>query len=775
MMNTEERGTVLGLSRKDLRRQKLMEYLAAKGKTNPKFSDKCQIKKPATCGPQVAKGKENKVSGTVCLTYRDKNVECCPAQSTPHASGRVLGTTFKTNVRGHVLAGEDVSKHPPGPCGPAEGNIKQNTALSRTYTIASLKAKQSAAVHPMKQRDTRTQSLGKSFSNTVHSVTTEQSTRSRCTTNASKPGPRKSISLRLSFGPLVKTKTGLIPAVIQPRNTQSNVRSTAPPANTATASLSARVRSSTFSSASASQRSDTQYRKSFSSTLTNKPACEIMPAASTARAGIKVEDSKKYNCKSATDKLPQSICKSYLPTKLKQRSVSSKCTVASIKPAGTVTVTKMANSAAQRTLNQPKNKSTQQISDSLKASKLPPCKVNSRPPSGPTNCSSRAVRGVTLPASLEVGARANRLKKTDVKKVHSSTNVQVKHTCTQKAGALATSQRAPQVTKTNSQAVQATDKMSKASVKVIAQTEQKKPTTAQEERMRKLQEWREAKGISYKRPPMSLKPGVRHTVSLPHPFWAKMTEEDEAHSLISAVDRSLSDCITLLSEGCPPDQVKEVLSRLPTVSQKFAKYWVCQARLMEQQENLDVLPMFEEAIRVVLEPVDELRTVVFEILKKKDEHQGTLLTCENEKEQILETVENTPQSSNAPVTTPNPVGALICGETGDSSVVKFKITATPGGPRSQQKNQAQVSRQEVRFFTPVRRSVRIERASLRYPASLQEHDVCVASYHDLISEENKSEETAESSSTGRDTQMYIYRENEALKDKVAVQLVYDTD
>ncbi|KAG7254252.1 hypothetical protein CRUP_021407 [Coryphaenoides rupestris] len=47
--------------------------------------------------------------------------------------------------------------------------------------------------------------------------------------------------------------------------------------------------------------------------------------------------------------------------------------------------------------------------------------------------------------------------------------------------------------------------------------------------------------------------------------------------------------------GCPPEQVTGVLSRLPTLAKKFSKYWICQARLMERQGNLDVLPMFEEA------------------------------------------------------------------------------------------------------------------------------------------------------------------------------------
>jgi len=74
--------------------------------------------------------------------------------------------------------------------------------------------------------------------------------------------------------------------------------------------------------------------------------------------------------------------------------------------------------------------------------------------------------------------------------------------------------------------------------------------------------------------------------------------------------------------------------------------------------------------------------------------------------------------------------------------------------------------------------VRIERASLRYPASLQDHDVCVASYNDLISEEDndrgeEEKEICETSPSADNTPMYIYRENEALKDKVFVQLVCD--
>nr|XP_013998833.1 unnamed protein product [Salmo salar] len=272
--------------------------------------------------------------------------------------------------------------------------------------------------------------------------------------------------------------------------------------------------------------------------------------------------------------------------------------------------------------------------------------------------------------------------------------------------------------------------------RVVPKTEgRRKMTAAQEERMQKLQEWRENRGISYKRPPMPVRPPrVRRTLALPQAYWDGMEEEVEARSLVEAVDRCLADCIKLLNEGCLSSQVQEMLSTVP-MAEKFSKYWICQARLMERQGNLEVLPLFEEAVRVVLEPVDELRTVVFEMLKKKEETQGQSPVASEqepvrEQDDVME-LHSTPD----PMATPTAVKALIRGDRRGSSVVKYKITATPGGFRSQ-KREAAVARvldgQELRFFTPVRRSVRIERSALCYPVSLQEHDLCVASFNDLM-------------------------------------------
>ncbi|KAI1900933.1 hypothetical protein AGOR_G00054930 [Albula goreensis] len=261
----------------------------------------------------------------------------------------------------------------------------------------------------------------------------------------------------------------------------------------------------------------------------------------------------------------------------------------------------------------------------------------------------------------------------------------------------------------------------------------KRLTAAQEERLRKLQEWRKAKGISYKRPPMPTRQRVRRTIAVPEHYWTAMEEEEEAQGLVYNIDQSLADCVKLLQEGCPTEKVKEVLSRVP-MAKKFAKYWICQVRLMEREGNFEVLPMFEEAVRLVMEPVDDLRAVVFEILKKKGESSPEAFE-EGDDEENGRGEDKTQNATTVDPLTPRATSAIIRGMKEGSSVVKYKITATPGRRGSQQPEPMTLDGQELRFFTPVRRSVRIERSASRYPAALQEHDPCVASFRDLLAEE----------------------------------------
>ncbi len=90
------------------------------------------------------------------------------------------------------------------------------------------------------------------------------------------------------------------------------------------------------------------------------------------------------------------------------------------------------------------------------------------------------------------------------------------------------------------------------------------------------------------------------------------------------------------------------------------------------------------------------------------------------------------------------------------------FSAVLRGKRSQRGAEpGRVDGHEIRFFTPVRRSVRIERSARRYPAALQDHEPCVTSLCELAAEVK-----------GQSSPVYVYRENEALTDRVHVTLVY---
>ncbi|XP_013854949.1 cytoskeleton-associated protein 2-like [Austrofundulus limnaeus] len=701
----EEAESAPMLSRKELRKQKLMEYLAAKGKLKPTSVPSLQ-----NCLRQVVTGKENKSSAD---KFKDSKGPTLIAQSSQNPVRSAFGVSNTVNVRGGTQKGKENTVRSSSSIAPPQPKPYQNPLLRKTYTVVVSKPNATAAGTLKKPTIVRGHASGQASSAAASTAGAKSSFQcnlnSNCTT-------AQTAGSRISMGPLVKTKTGLTPAVIQPRNTKSDLPrpSAASRKTISTASVVRKVQACSTASAS----------------LRQKPALN-------STAGAKVQPQNKSNPKPTLDKQTLPACKSQHSGGLRVTSASFKAKAPPARPEGRALTSmsiKVTSGAA------PQAASRTNTSSSTTGSRLKPTVV-------------------TQPAG-----------KTKTNKETSSANVLPPRAPPKCAVAPILSQTEPQpsrsVSITGRAAVTKTPKVTAK----VPQTEGKK-TTAQEERLKKLKEWREAKGISYKRPPMPVKTPVRRAVSVAQPFWVSMKAEEDARSLIQAVDRTLADCIKLLAEGCPPDQVRQIFSRLPPLSQKFAKYWICRARLMEREGDLDVLPMFEEAVRVVLEPVDELRSVVFDILKKKDEIQ------ENENQEHISSAENTPDGIINPLLTPKPVRALINGEKGDSSVVKYKITKTPGGPPSQHRQPVRVNGYEVRFFTPVRRSVRIERASLHYPASLQDHDVCVASYSDLIAEENN--ETSDERKSGEDippandATMYVYRENEALGDKVSVQLVYD--
>nr|XP_019961214.1 PREDICTED: cytoskeleton-associated protein 2-like [Paralichthys olivaceus] len=752
----EEGETASLLARKDLRKQKLMEYLSAKGRMKqpnprPYLRGDYQIQTSVIPAAKVVKGKENKASVDTCK-YEGTKVPTLAADATTQPQRKPFGVTNKVNGKGSILTARQTARYQSSASDSDLSGLNRNSLLIQTISAGLLgKSHPISASHT--KRQPRMRSSSRASSNSASHSKVDRS--SSASSDLIKTG-----SNRMSLCPIVKTKTGLISAVIQPRKTKTCS------SHASAVSVAKKVHSST--SAAGSLKSVTSLQKTLHTTALNNHVNKKTTVSSAAITGCKIPPQNKSNAKPLLDKHCLSSRKGQLSSEPKPLP-TFKCKAAPVQPVRREGTTKTHSLAGKSTDGLMKQKS-----DAWGGRNGQTHKVSTQTSSGPASRSSfRADRRVRQGDVVELGGKTKTSKETQSKKGHSSSNAPPPQTGIKKTGAPVMSRRASQPVPSLGRTHLTTDtKTPKVSVRVLPQTEVKKLTAAQEERMRKLQEWRQAKGISYKRPPMPVKPQVRHTVAVPQPFWTAMKEEDDAHSLISAIDRSLDDCIQLLGKGCPPDQVKEVLSRLPTVTQKFAKYWICQVRLMEQEGNMDVLPVFEEAVGVVLEPIDELRNVVFEILKKKDEIQAP-----ETKQDQLPSAESSPESSHNPMMTPKPVRVLISGEKGNSSVVKYKITATPGGPSRQKREPTRVNGQEVRFFTPVRRSVRIERASPRYPVSLQDHDLCVASYNDLISEEDHdiSGERVDggTSPSVDDAPMFIYRQNEALKDKVLVQLVCD--
>uniref|UniRef100_A0A3B5LU94 Cytoskeleton-associated protein 2 C-terminal domain-containing protein n=1 Tax=Xiphophorus couchianus TaxID=32473 RepID=A0A3B5LU94_9TELE len=621
-------------------------------------------------------GKENKAPPDKIRWHNSKDKTLVPQRSQDPPRRRALGVSDK----GNVTNGNQTAICSSSSSVSAQTNVNQNPLLRKTYTVLSSKSSFTPAATQQNQPNTGSRNLSKVQLNGHCTHAAKSEPKPSKSSSRAALCPLEMASSRISTGPLVKTKTGLVPAAIQPRNPKSNASH--PPGS--------KRQPFTFSTVAKNPKGKGQLGKMSSVSASQRPAV-VIPTNSRARS--KTEAQNRSKPKPLPVKLTPPTGRSQLWTGLHSAG-PSKCKT--VKPEQSVLTSKTAGQPAHTSKTQVK-KNTQSVKADAPTTSRPSIKRSSTAVKTNESVWSKDGRETKTNRETQIIQKTSR-------------NISSGHLPTKCAAATRGYRTAPQPSRSISLLDRtAATKTPKVMIKTAPQTEVKKLTAPAIVLhlvvRRKLQEWRESKGISYKRPPMPVKAPATRTVSVPQPFWASMELEDEAHSLICAVDRSLEDCIKLLAEGCPADRVKDVLSRLPAVSQKFAKYWICRARLMEQEGNLDVLPMFEEAVRVVLE-----------------------------------------------------VRIIDC-------------FSSLRGPASQQKETVRVKGQEVRFFTPVRRSVRIERSCFRYPPSLQDHDVCVNSYSDLISEEGKETSEEQSSCSGSNTPMYIYRQNEALEDKVSIKLV----
>ncbi|XP_038609683.1 cytoskeleton-associated protein 2-like [Tachyglossus aculeatus] len=286
------------------------------------------------------------------------------------------------------------------------------------------------------------------------------------------------------------------------------------------------------------------------------------------------------------------------------------------------------------------------------------------------------------------------------------------------------------------------------------------PTTstkgAENNRRRKLEEWKQSKGKTYKRPPMGFPAKKRTLENLNHSFWKKMEEEEEEKraqlELVGKINNVLSECLKLIEVGSQTQELLAILSGIPA-AEKFAKFWVCKAKLLARQGPFDVVGLYEAAVQSGAVPIQELQEVIFDILKntnRETEDTGpsapseTAAKTTSQEPSLLPTREG-PRGLATPQTAP------WCRVNNPMSSIKLHVTPIP-----RRMTERAAPTHDLKLLTPVRRSLRIERALFRYPEMLKDHDTVVASLDELAEVD--------------DVDLLIYRKNEALPEDVGLNM-----
>ncbi|NWW77346.1 CKP2L protein, partial [Climacteris rufus] len=250
---------------------------------------------------------------------------------------------------------------------------------------------------------------------------------------------------------------------------------------------------------------------------------------------------------------------------------------------------------------------------------------------------------------------------------------------------------------------------------------------------KQLEEWLASKGKKYKRPPMTLlqkqavKPSCRKVK-------AKEKQEDPEQRCQAKINNILTECLKLIEEGVHAEEISAVLSLVPQ-QEKYAKFWICQAKLLAWCGPFDVLRLYREAVSAGAEPLEELREAVLNILKDAGQ------TLEGNPSIVVparawaakqpipwEPTTPCPGERQPRALTPGLVGRPL---TSLPLSVKLQVTSASRGREF-------LEGPELKFLTPVRRSLRIERAGSHYPEMLKDHDPVVSSLSEILDAEEET-------------------------------------
>ncbi|XP_037656436.1 cytoskeleton-associated protein 2-like isoform X2 [Choloepus didactylus] len=289
------------------------------------------------------------------------------------------------------------------------------------------------------------------------------------------------------------------------------------------------------------------------------------------------------------------------------------------------------------------------------------------------------------------------------------------------------------------------------------------------ERRIRLTEWKTGRGRVLKRPSSSVLTQLEPEGQNENPvgsFWSTMAEEDEQRLFTEKINRTFSECLNLINEGCPPPKIlatlNDLVKNIPG-AKKLVKYWICLARLEPITSPIEnIIMIYEKAILARAQPIEEMRRAVVDILTLKSQEEvsfgeKTKACAATEEIQEVNTdnigVNLEPGKLEMEHKQPRSVIFQDCEEeqedkaiepisgaktpskeTGGSCLIKYNVSTMPylqSVKRKMQFNETNSTFKELKFLTPVRRSRRLQENNSKLPDMLKDHYPCVSSLEQL--------------------------------------------
>uniref|UniRef100_A0A672UJQ2 Cytoskeleton associated protein 2 like n=1 Tax=Strigops habroptila TaxID=2489341 RepID=A0A672UJQ2_STRHB len=259
------------------------------------------------------------------------------------------------------------------------------------------------------------------------------------------------------------------------------------------------------------------------------------------------------------------------------------------------------------------------------------------------------------------------------------------------------------------------------------------------DRKKQLEEWLASKGKTYKRPPMMLL--QKKAVKLSGRNVKEKEKQEKPEELcLEKINDVLTECLKLIEEDVETEEISEVLSHVPQ-AEKFANFWICKAKLLARSGPFDAAGLYRAAVCAGAVPLQDLREVVLNILKAADQ------TPEGEKAEPGPEEPTTPSPSKRQHVTATP---CLPGRSLTSLPASIKLQVT-----SASRGRELLEGPALKFLTPVRRSLRIERVGRRYPEMLKDHDPVVSSLSEILDAEEETQ--------------FFFRKNKALPEVAGLE------